>query len=122
VACSPRPASAGFDDRPAGALLFPGFSFMLDDPNDLGIVDTSLLTDDDWATINKLRRIYASEGQKGLSKAMRELDPSHYIKVMSAFFPDEVREVVKDEMAALGITEEDVKELAKKLDPLPTKQ
>jgi hypothetical protein len=40
---------------------------------------------------------------------------------MGAFFPNEVRETLKDKMAEEGLTEEDVREMAKKLNPHSTK-
>ena len=93
----------------------------MNDKDDWGIADTSLLTDADWAIINRLRRIYETDGQQGLSKALRELDLVQYIRVMGAFFPNEVRETLKDKMAEQGLTEEDVREMAKKLNPHSTK-
>ena len=42
----------------------------MNDPDDLGIVDTSWLTDADWAVINRLRRIHETEGQKAVRKAL----------------------------------------------------
>ena len=41
----------------------------MNDPDDLGIVDTSWLTDADWAVINRLRRIHETEGQKAVKKS-----------------------------------------------------
>lgn len=79
-------------------------------------VDTSRLTDADWAELNKLRQAYRTGGQKALSKAMAELgeDPVRYIRVIGAYFPDKVREAIKDAMADAGMTEEDFHELRKK--------
>jgi len=42
----------------------------MNDPDDLGIVDTSWLTDADWVVINRLRRIHETEGQKAVRKAL----------------------------------------------------
>jgi hypothetical protein len=39
----------------------------------LEVVDSSHLTDADWAEINKLKRAYETGGMKALSKAMDEL-------------------------------------------------
>src|SRR5215831_4209182 len=93
----------------------------MNDPDDLGIVDTSWLTDADWAVINR-RRIHEVEGQKAVRKALRALEPESYLRVVAAFFPDKVREAIKDEMAENGITEQDLREMAEKLHPSPTKQ
>jgi hypothetical protein len=46
---------------------------MTNKTDDLGIADTSLLTDSDWAEINKLKRAYDEGGSKALSKALEEL-------------------------------------------------
>ena len=78
--------------------------------DDLGIVNSSGLTDVDWAEINKLKSTYGSGGQKALSAALDALikdDPVRATRVLGAFFPDMVREAIKDQMAENGITEED---------------
>src|SRR5215831_21110765 len=76
----------------------------------LEVVDSSGLTDDDWAKINRLRHLHESGGSKALSKALDELaeaDPIIFAHIMSAFFPDMVRETIKDGLAEVGITEDD---------------
>ena len=50
------------------------------------------------------------------------LEPESYLRVAAAFLPDKVREAIKDEMAENGITEQDLREMAEKLHPSPTKQ
>ena len=60
----------------------------MNDFDDLGIVDSSWLTDADWAVINRLRRIHETEGQKAVRKALRALEPESYLRVAAAFFPD----------------------------------
>jgi hypothetical protein len=85
----------------------------------LEVVDSSGLTDDDWAKINRLRHLYESGGSKALSKALDELaeaDPIIFAHIMSAFFPDMVRETIKDGLAEVGMTEDDVRELIQKLE------
>ena len=94
----------------------------MNDLDDLGIVDSSWLTDANWAVINRLRRIHETEGQIAVRKALRALEPENYLRVAAAFFPDKVREAIKDEMAENGITEQDLREMAKKVHPSPTKQ
>ena len=37
-----------------------------------------------------------------------------YLRVVAAFFPDKVREAIKDEMAENGITEQDLRAMAEK--------
>jgi hypothetical protein len=91
----------------------------------IAAVDSSGLTDPDWAEINKLRRAHEDGGQDGLSEAMSKLekdDPVGYIRVAGAFFPDMVREAIKDSMAEAGITEEDVREMVRKLESLARDQ
>ena len=91
---------------------------MTNKPDDLGIADTSLLTDGDWAEINKLKRAYDEGGEKALSKALEELkkDELRAFRVMAAFFPERMREALKDVMAERGMTEGDVREMASKLE------
>jgi hypothetical protein len=86
---------------------------MTNETDDLGIGDTSLLTDSDWAEINKLKRAYDEGGSKALSKALEELkkDPVRAFRIMAAFYPEKMREVAKDIIAELGMTEEDFREL-----------
>ena len=87
---------------------------------DLKIQDASGLTDADWAQINKLRQALEHGGDKAFQKkALADLkkDPSRYLRVMRAFFPVRVREALRDSLANAGITEEDLRELAKVLRP-----
>jgi hypothetical protein len=98
---------------------------MTDKTNELGIVDTSSLTDADWAEINKLRRAHDEGGQRALSKTLTELidvDPVRATRVIGAFFPERVRETIKDVMAEKGITIEDIHELLQKLESPARKQ
>jgi hypothetical protein len=80
--------------------------------------DPSGLTDADWADINRLGRAQEDGGQKGLLKALDELgsDPVRYIKVIGTLFPDMVREAIRDELAEAGMTEEDLREMLRKLE------
>jgi hypothetical protein len=89
---------------------------MADEPFE--VVDPSELSDADWAAINKLWRAQEDGGQNGLSKALDELgsDPIRYMKVIGALFPDMVREAIRDEMAEAGMTEEDLREMVRKLE------
>lgn len=77
------------------------------------IADTSGLKDADWAAINALRRAHETGGKEGLSKAVNDLlggDPVRATRVLGAFYPREVTELLKDAMAERGITKEDVLE------------
>ena len=42
-----------------------------------------------------------------------------YVRVIGAFYPDMIREEIKDSMAERGITEEDIRELIQKLEGAP---
>jgi len=82
-------------------------------------VDASHLTDADWAELNKLRRALETGGPEALSKAFANLanaGPLRYMNVVAALFPDMVREMARDKIAEMGMTEEDVRELIRKLE------
>jgi hypothetical protein len=94
-------------------------------PNPLDdIKDTSGLTDADWDQINKLRAAYESGGQKALSAAFDEMahDPVRSIRVLGAYFPEMIREAIKDQVAEQGMTEDDIRELIRKLESPSSKQ
>jgi hypothetical protein len=49
-----------------------------------------------------------------ISKAfdeLREADPINFVHIMSACFPDMIREMIRDRLAEIGMTEDDVREL-----------
>src|SRR5262245_19154190 len=82
------------------------------------IVDTEGLSDADLSEINKLLRVYDAGGSDAFWEAVEELgdeDPVRYVAVAGAFFPDVVRKIIRDEMAEQDMTEEDVRDLFKKL-------
>jgi hypothetical protein len=61
----------------------------------LEVVDTTGLTDADWAEINNLKKAYDAAGEEALSAALQALgerDPIRAGRVLGAFFPDLVRE------------------------------
>jgi hypothetical protein len=98
---------------------------MIETPEEIGIEDTSSLTDADWAEINKLVRAYNSGGEKSLERALGGLlkgKPVRYARVYGAFFPNRLREALKDEMAVRGITEEDLQDFRQKSEGATTKQ
>jgi hypothetical protein len=77
------------------------------------VVDSSSLTDLDWTTINSLQRTYEHGGAIALSAALKKLaaDPIRYVRVVGAFFPEMIREMIRDMLAAKGITREDLEEI-----------
>ena len=82
-----------------------------DEPSDI-----SGLTDADWAEINKLKRAYEMGGDEALSAAFQELmkDPVRCTRVIGAYFPEEIRKVLKDALAEAGATVEDLRDLLRK--------
>jgi len=77
----------------------------------LTVVDTSGLTDADWTVINKVMRACEAGGFNVFwDEIDRLVDPVLQIRVAKAFFPDLIREALKDEMAEQGITRDDLKE------------
>ena len=89
---------------------------MADEPFE--VEDSTGLTDADWAEINRLKRAYNSGGQEALSKAFEELgkDPVRYVRVVGALYPSDVREAIKDAVAEEGMSEDDLRELVRKLE------
>jgi hypothetical protein len=86
---------------------------------DLDDGDMSHYTDADWAALNTLKAAWKDGGQKALSKAMEALaenDPVRYSSVMAAYFPTEIANAIRDRMAEIGMTEEDLRELVRKLE------
>ena len=89
----------------------------MSEAEDLAIQDTTGLTDADWAEINKLRNAHKKGGAKAVKRVMQQLlakDVIQYVRVIAAFYPDMVRETIRDQMAEAGITEEDIRELLQK--------
>jgi hypothetical protein len=65
----------------------------------------------DWTVINKVMRACEAGGFNVFwDEIDRLVDPVLQIRVAKAFFPDLIREALKDEMAEQGITHEDLKE------------
>ena len=89
---------------------------MRDRDDELGIEDTSDLRDADWIEINKLRDAYKTGGQQALKEAWRKLkdDPVSTMRVYGAFFPEKLRNTIKEVMAAEGVTFKDLKEMIEK--------
>ena len=81
-------------------------------------IDTSRLTDADWAEINKLHQAYESGGESSLLAAIQELmkDPVRCTRFVGAYFPEKMREALKDQVAEAGVTVEDLRDLLRKLE------
>jgi len=81
--------------------------------DDLVVVDSSGLMDADRAEINKLRNVYKNGSRKAFAVALDQLapDPIRYAVVIGAFYPDMVREAIRDQMAELGLTDDDIRDL-----------
>src|ERR1700730_4484516 len=74
----------------------------MSDEDELETADTTVLTDADWAEIDKLRCAWDSGGRKGLWEALDKLrndDLVRYVTVTAAVIPDMVRNTFKDHMA-----------------------
>lgn len=116
------PASVIFSEggSEAAALFVGKVGTMAKKPEwDAEPVDTSHLTDADWAAINDLKRAYSDGGAKALSVAMGKIaeeDPIRYLNVIGAYFPEMLAETIKDSIAEAGMTEEDIRELVRKLE------
>jgi len=82
------------------------------------MINTSDLTDADRGKINKLKRAWELGGDKGLQRAISELfkEPIIGTRIMAVFYPKMVTEAIKDEMAKLGMTKEEVEALLRKLE------
>ena|SRR5215469_2794280 len=91
----------------------------MSEAEDLAIQDTTGLTDADWTEINKLRNAHKKGGAKAVKRVMQQLlakDVIQYVRVIAAFYPDMMREMIRDQMAEAGITEQDLRELIQKLE------
>jgi len=82
------------------------------------VVDTDGLSDAHWAQINELLRAFDSGGEKAFWSAAENLEKKHpidYFIILGSFFPEAVRDALKDGFAAAGVSEEDLRNLQRKL-------
>jgi hypothetical protein len=94
---------------------------MADDENSdrFEVVDPTGLTDADWAEINKLEKAWNEGGTAALKRAMDVLgqgDSVRTIRIYAALFPHEIREAIRDFLAEIGVTEDDLRELLQELE------
>jgi hypothetical protein len=97
----------------------------MDNREDLGIEDTSHLTDADWAVINKLVRAHRNGDIRALEREMKALagqDMVRYVTIMHAFSPRRTSEMIRDLAAELGVTEEEAREMAERMNSPSTKR
>lgn len=80
----------------------------------LNVVDTSELTVADWAAVRRVNRAYEARGIKAFWEELEKLDELQAYRVASAFFPDLIRELIKDHMAEYGLTIDDWRVVLKK--------
>ena len=82
------------------------------------VVDTGGLTDADWTAINKVIHAHRARGMDGFWDELEKLGDDNLIlqiTIVGAFFPEVIREAIKDEMAEQSITVEDLRNLVKRL-------
>ena len=80
-------------------------------------VDTSRFTDADWAALAKLRDAHERGGAEAVETAMKEIEEADlvtYVRIIGAYFPDQLREVLRAAMFDRGLTAEELRELIQK--------
>jgi hypothetical protein len=81
------------------------------------VVDTSGLTDADWAVIDRVNRACELGGAAAFWDELEKLDDvSLQLRVVGAFFPELIREVIEEEMTEHGLTVEDLREMLKRVE------
>jgi hypothetical protein len=80
----------------------------------LNAVDTSELTVADWAAVRRVNRAYEARGIEAFWDELEKLDELQAFRVASAFFPNLIRELVRDQMAEYGLTIDDWRVVLKK--------
>jgi hypothetical protein len=112
------PAAQLFETQTAASSRPPSNDHMSKDRT-LEVIDPSGLTDADWSEIGKLQRAYAEGGPPALNAGLLDLhnkDVFRHAAVCAAFWPDEMREAIRDQMAEAGIDADDLRELIRKLE------
>jgi|RhiMethySRZTD1v2_1073278.scaffolds.fasta_scaffold1456774_2 hypothetical protein len=81
----------------------------------LHVVDSSGLTDADWAAVNRVNRAYEAAGIDAFCDELERLDDEVLqVTVAGAFFPALIRELLEDQMAEHGLTFDDLREILRK--------
>jgi hypothetical protein len=81
------------------------------------VVDTSGLTDADWAVIDRVNRACELGGAAAFWDELEKLDNvSLQLRVVGAFSPELIREVIEEEMTEHGLTVEDLREMLKRVE------
>jgi hypothetical protein len=81
----------------------------------LNVVDCSGLTDADWAAVNRINRACELGGATAFWEELEKLgDMSLQLRVLGAFFPELLREVIEEEMTEHGLTIDDLREAERK--------
>jgi hypothetical protein len=79
------------------------------------VVDTSGLTDADWAAIDRVNRAFELGGATAFWDELDKLDDiPPQLRVLRAFFPALMREVIEEEEAERSLTVEDLRGLIRK--------
>ncbi|MCP1766330.1 hypothetical protein [Bradyrhizobium japonicum] len=85
----------------------------------LEVVDSSGLLDADWAEINRWRQVLLNTGLDGLAvtiDALSDRDAPQSGRILMALFPNMVREIVRDELASRGISQQDLLDAIRELE------
>ena len=81
----------------------------------LNVVDCSGLTDADWAAVNRVNRACELGGAVAFWKELEKFDDVPLqLRVLGAFFPELVREVIEEEMTEHGLSVDDLREAERK--------
>jgi hypothetical protein len=80
------------------------------------VVDTSSgLTDSDWAAIDRVNRACELGSVAAFWDELEKLeDVSPQLRVVGAFFPELIREVIEEEMTEHGLTVEHLREMVRR--------
>jgi hypothetical protein len=77
----------------------------------LNVVDSSNLTDADWAAVNRVNRACELGGAIAFWEELEKLDDVRLqLRVLGAFFPELLRAVIEEEMTEHGLTVDDLRE------------